>query len=174
MSSSALNALTTGSYARLEWRPLKGLSRDAELSMDGRPIGTLTFRSTFGTFATAAIGHACWTFKRTGFLQPRVHVRDCGSDDQIAEFVNNTWSGGGTLTLPSGRTFKMTTKLWKARWEVEDAEGRVLLRFDYGTSFKMRARVKIPSEARAIAEVPLLVAFSWYLVVMLSAEHGAS
>ena len=174
MSSSALNALTTGSYARLEWRPLKGLSRDAELSMDGRPIGTLMFRSPFGTLATATIGNACWTFKRAGFFEPRVHVRDCRSDEQIAEFVNNTWAGGGTLTLHGGRTFKATTKLWKRKWEIEDAEGRVLLRFDYGTSFKMRARVKIPSEARAIADLPLLVAFSWYLVVMLSAEHGAS
>jgi len=170
MSSAPLNALTTGSYAELEWRQLKGLSRDGELSMDGRAIGSLKFRSGLGTFATAKIGDACWTFKRVGFFQQRVEIRECGAETPIARFANATWSGGGTLTMTGGRAFKLTTNWWNTKWQVEDADGRVLLRFDYGGAFKRRATVKVAAAARAVPELALLVALSWYLVVMLWAE----
>jgi len=165
--SAPLNTLTTGSYSTLEWRQPKTMVRDSELAADDRVIGALTFRSRWGTLATAAIGSACWTFKRVGFLRPRVQVRECGSDDPIAEFGNATWAGGGTLTLRGGRGFRMTTNWWNTKWEVQDLDGRVLLRFDYGGAFRLRAHVKISHEARAQPELPLLVALSWYLVIML-------
>lgn len=174
MSSAPLNALTTGSYAQLEWRQRKSLSRDGELLMDGRAIGSLAFRGSMGTLATAAIGDACWTFKRVGFFQQRVEIRECGADTPLAQFVNATWSGGGTLTVSGGRTFKATTNFWSTKWQVEDADGRVLLRFDYGGVFKRRANVKVASEARAVPELALLIALSWYLVVMLWAEQESA
>jgi len=173
MSSAPLNALTTGSYAQLEWRQLKSLSRDGQLLMDGREIGSLAFRSSMGTLATAKVGDACWTFKRVGFFQQRVDVRECGADASIGQFVNATWSGGGTLTV-SGRTFKATTNFWSTKWQVEDADGRVLLRFDYGGVFKRRANVKVAAAARAVPELALLIALSWYLVVMLWAEQESA
>lgn len=174
MSSAPLNALTTGSYADLEWRQVKATSRDSELVMDGRAIGSLAFRSRFGTLATATIGDACWTFKRVGFFQQRVEMRECGAETPIAQFVNATWTGGGTLTVPRGRAFRLTTNWWSTKWQVEDADGRVLMRFDYGGVFKRRANVKVASEARALPELALLIAISWYLIVMLWSEEQSA
>jgi len=171
--SAPLNSLTTGSYEKLEWRQRKAASRESELSADGRRLGTLTFRSAFGTFATAEIGSACWTFKRVGFFQQRVEVRACGSEAPIAEFVNATWSGGGTLRVRNGPTFRATSNWWNTKWQVETENGGVLLRFDYGGVFRKSAQVKVSAVARGLAELPLLVALSWYLVLML-AQDGES
>lgn len=172
--SAPLNSLTTGSYSTLEWRQAKTMARDSELAADDRAIGTLTFRSAWGTLATGAIGSACWTFKRVGFFQQRVQVRECGSDEPIAQFANATWRGGGTLTVRGGRAFRMTTNWWNTKWEVQDPDGRVLLRFDYGGAFRLRAQVKISHEARALPELPLLVALSWYIVMMLWEEASTA
>ena len=172
--SASLNSLTTGSYHKLEWKQLKSLHRDGELQADDRPLGSLSFRSAFGTLATAKIGTACWTFKRVGFFQNRVEVRECNSEGAIAEFVNATWTGGGTLTMKGGKQFKATSNAWRTKWEVQDDAGRVLLRFDYGGVFKLSAKVKITADARAMAELPLLVALSWYLVVMLANDAAAT
>lgn len=172
--SAPLNSLTTGSYEKLEWRQRKTSSLESDLSADGRPIGTLTFRSAFGTLATAEIGSACWTFKRVGFFQQKVEVRACGSDAPVAEFVNATWKGGGTLAMKGGPTFRATSNWWNTRWQIEDEHGRVLVRFEYGGVFRMSAQVKISTEARALAELPLLVAVSWYLVLMLAQDAASS
>lgn len=172
--SAPLNTLTTGSYAKLEWRQRTASSRASELSADGRPVGTLAFRSAFGTLATAEIGSACWTFKRVGFFQQKVEIRACGSDAPVAEFVNATWKGGGTLAMKGGPSFRATSNWWNTKWQVEDEEGRVLVRFEYGGVFRMSAQVKISPEARGLAELPLLVAVSWYLVLMLAQDAASS
>lgn len=172
--SAPLNSLTTGSYHKLEWRQLKGLRRDAELKADDRALGTMTFRSEFGTLATARIGDDCWTFKRVGFFQQRVQVRECDSTDPIGEFLNATWKGGGTLIMRGGKTFKATSNVWSTKWEVQDDSGRVLLRFDYGGVFKLSAKIKVMAQARQLPELPLLIALSWYLIVMLAADAAAS
>ena len=64
---------------------------------------TLSFRSSFGSFATATSADGTWTFKRVGFWQTRATVRADGAEADLAVFKNNTWSGGGTLELPGGR-----------------------------------------------------------------------
>ena len=172
--SAPLNSLTTGSYHKLEWRQVKGLKRDAELTADDRPLGSLGFKSQFGTLATARIGDDCWTFKRVGFFQSRVEVRECGANEAIAEFRNATWTGGGTLTMKGGRTYRATTNWWNTKWEVHDDTGRVLIRFDYGGVFKLSAKIKVMALARQVAELPLLIALSWYLIVMLADDAEAS
>jgi hypothetical protein len=172
--SAPLNSLTTGSYHKLEWRQVKGLKRDAELKADDRALGSITFRSELGTLATARIGNDCWTFKRVGFFQSRVEVRECGPNGAIAEFRNATWTGGGTLTMQGGRVYKATSNWWNTKWEVQDADGRVLIRFDYGGVFKLSAKIKVMSSARQLAELPLLIALSWYLVVMLAADSAST
>lgn len=172
--SAPLNLLTTGSYDKLEWKQMKGLRLDSELQADKRVIGTLEFRSTFGTYATATIGSACWTFKRVGFFQNRVEVRECGSDDAVAEFVNATWTSGGTLRLRGGREYRATSNLWNTKWEVQDAAGNSLVRFDYGGAFKLAAKVKITAAARSLEDLPLLVVISWYLVMMLHADAAST
>src|ERR1035441_5308392 len=76
----------------LEWRQPEGLSRFYQLTDNGREIATLRFESSCGSLATGECGQARWTFKRTGFLSPKISVREAGSETNIALFTPG-WMG---------------------------------------------------------------------------------
>lgn len=159
----------------LEWSQTGTFKREFDLAARGVPIGSLRFRSAFGSLATAESGDGCWTFKRVGFFQTRVAVRRCDAEAEIASFKNNMWSGGGMLVLADGRPFRATTNFWSSKLRFEDEAGQSLVRFDYGGMFKLHARVEIAESARTMPELPLLVLLGWYLAIMLHADaSGAS
>ena len=82
----------------LKWEQPSLLKMEYDLHTgDGELAATLRFRSSFGSFATADSADGCWTFKRVGFFQTRVTIRQCGEETDSATFKNNTWSGAGTL-----------------------------------------------------------------------------
>jgi hypothetical protein len=130
-------------------------------------VGSLAFRSMFGTQATAESGDEAWTFKRTGFFHPRVTVRRTGSDEDVATFHNNTWSGGGSLVVHGGPTFRASTNFWQTKFEIGTAAGEPLVRLHYGGIFKLHADVEMLPTARALPELALIVLLSWYLALML-------
>jgi hypothetical protein len=101
------------------------LKMEYELRADEQLAATLSFRSPIGTFATARSSDGCWTFKRAGILQTRATIRFCGSDNDLATFRNNPWTGGGTLELHDGRTFLATTNLWQSRLEIKTTPAAV-------------------------------------------------
>ena len=136
-------------------------------------VGSLAFRSLFGTQATAESGDEAWTFKRVGFFHPRVTVRRLGTDDDVATFHNNTWSGGGSLVIPGGPTFRASTNFWQTKYEIATPEGDPLVRLHYGGVFRLHADVEILPAARTLPELPLIVLLSWYLAVMLYRDAQA-
>jgi len=76
----------------LKWEQPSALKMSYELHTGEETAGTLQFRSSLGSFATAESADGCWTFKRVGFWQTRVTIRECGAETEIATFKNNTWS----------------------------------------------------------------------------------
>ena len=46
-----------------------------------------------------------------GLLPPRVTLRATGTDTELAVYTPNTWSAGGTLAFPNGRTIRVTTRM---------------------------------------------------------------
>jgi hypothetical protein len=158
----------------LRWSQPSGLRGRYELRSGDELVGTLVFRSAFGTLATAESGDGCWTFKRVGFWQHRATIRKCGEDADLAVFTNQTWGGGGTLEFPSGRRFRATTNFWHTNLEFVTEAGERLTRFDYGGFFRMSAAVEVSRRALQLPELPLFVLFGWYLAVMLSRDAAAA
>ena len=101
----------------LSWQQPSLLGSEYGLHLGEDIIGTLRFRSSWGSLATAEILGGCWTFKRIGFLQTRVSIKVCGTEPDIAIFRNNTWKGGGTLEFPDGRRLPASTNFWHSRYE---------------------------------------------------------
>src|SRR4029453_2240918 len=66
----------------LSWSQPRFLASGYELSRAGNVIGRLTFRSAWGSLATAEIDDGCWTFKRLGFLKTRVSVGPCQPEEE--------------------------------------------------------------------------------------------
>lgn len=159
-------------YARfgLKWSQPAYTRRFFELRSEDSLVGTLAFRSSFGTFAEAESGEGHWTFKRIGFWQNRASIREKGSERDLALFVNNTWSQGGTLSFEDGREFRATTNFWMTALEFRSPQDELLVRFDHDGVLKLSAEVTVTDLGATTGDLPLLVLFGWYLVIMLRAD----
>lgn len=157
----------------LKWTQPNMLKMEYELRTGEVLVGGLTFRSSFGTFATAESGDGCWTFKRIGFWQNRASVRKSGSEEDLAIFYNNTWSGGGTLKMADGKEYRLTTNFWNTRMDFINQKDEILVRFHVHMGFKISAEVEVLPAALTLPELPLLVLLGWYLTVMLYNDSAA-
>jgi hypothetical protein len=59
----------------LVWSQPKAMRREYQLSNGNELVGWLRFEKFSGSLATAEVASQNWTFKREGFLHPRVTVR---------------------------------------------------------------------------------------------------
>lgn len=159
---------------QLEWVQPSALKMQYELRAGDELAATLRFRSSFGSFATGENADGCWTFKRIGFWQTRVTVRACGEDVDIATFKNNTWSGGGTLELATGRKFLATTNFWHTNLEFQDESGVTLIKLMSGGLIHLSAKVNVEQNAVNLPELPWLVMLGWYLVVMMHIDSATA
>lgn len=157
----------------LEWVQPSAWKMEYELRAGDKPIATLRFRSSFGSFATAESADGCWTFKRVGFWQTRATVRACGTDTDIATFRNNTWSGGGALELHDGRKLLATTNLWQTNFEFKTETGETLVRFKSRGLVHLSATVEILPDGAGVPELPWVAMFGWYLAVMMYMEAAS-
>jgi len=168
-----MKTISDAGGARLEWREPKALERYYELRSDRDIFATLSFRSSFGTMATAETGSGMWTFKRVGFLNPRVTVREAGSEQDAAVYQPKFW-GDGYLIFAGGETFHWKPiNFWATDWAFYDSSGRALVTFKAGTEhpkladfLKTQATVDIEPAAVAQAKLPILVTLGWYLVLL--------
>lgn len=156
----------------LRWSQPSALRAEYELRLGDVLVGILRLRE-LGTLGTAESGDGSWTFKRVGFWQNRATIRVLGSDMDLAEFRNNTWPMGGALKFQAGRTFRATTNLWMTQFAFSDEADVPLVRFHYGGAFRRWADVEITEVAKPLPELPLLVLFGWYLLVMLDRDAAA-
>ncbi len=159
----------------LAWENADWVHLAYELRRGTDVLATLRFRSVWGTFATAESAEGCWTFKRVGFLQTRVTIRRCGTDEEIAVFRNNTWTGGGTLEFADGRPFLANTNFWMTAFAFSTDGGEPLVHFRrIGGVLHLSAAVEITAAATAIAELPILMMLGWYLAIQLHNDTAAS
>lgn len=137
-------------------------------------VATLNFRSSWGTLAFATSGDGEWTFKRIGFWENRASVRVKNSEEDLAIFTNNTWSDGGTLEFAGGKRYKATTNFWMTRMEWKTEDEQPLVGFQIGGFFKQSAEVEVLPSAARLPELPVLVLFGWYLILMLHRDAAAA
>jgi hypothetical protein len=156
----------------LEWVQPRALKMHYELRSNEELVANLSFRSLSGSFATAESADGCWTFKRVGFFQTRATIRACGSDADTATFKNNTWSGGGTLTLADGREFLVTTNVWQTQLEIQTASGEVLVHLKTSGFWQNSAAVNITPIGRQMPALPWIALFAWYVIVMMQTDAG--
>jgi len=158
----------------LEWHRPSLLKPYYELTSGETLVATLSFRSVWGTLATAQSADGCWTFKRVGFWQTRATIRPCDGEEDIATFKNNTWSGGGTLLFPDGRQYLANTNFWQTQYEFKTEAGESLIHYRNRGLFGSSAEVTILPDAQGVPELPWMVMLGWYLVIMLQNDSSAA
>lgn len=155
----------------LTWLQPDVYIEDYELCDGESIIGTLKFRSKYGTLATAESTDGQWTFKRVGFFSPKISIRQAGSDVEIATFKFSTWNEGGEVVLQDGTKFRATNNFWHTRMAFIDDQDQVLLKYpDIGGMFRRSVTLKVYPAAGGIEKLSWLVMLSWYLVVMMQRE----
>jgi hypothetical protein len=158
----------------LEWRQPDACRRVHQLTLDGREVGSLRFETSLGSRATGECGPSKWTFKRTGFLSPRVSVREAGSDSDIAIFTPS-WTGSGWVAFSAGRRYHLRpTNFWATEWAFETADGTpaIIVRGPHGL-FKQGGYATVAQTVAGLPEAPVLLLLIWYLRVLMNEDASA-
>jgi hypothetical protein len=169
------NAFAVG--GSLVWTQPKTLRGEYELRSGDDLIGQLRFRKLSGTLASAEVASQSWTFKREGFLNPRVTVRSPDCDVNLAIYRPH-WNGGGILEIPGGhRIHWRCTSFWGSEWsflqEDSHSNSQALIHFKHHDGImKVSARLEIVSADSSMLHLPMLAALGWYLM-LLNAQDAA-
>ncbi len=159
----------------LEWRQTALLRRAFQL-MDGEEeVGSLRFVSTVGTRAAGEYRGKQWTFKRTGFLTPKITVRAADSENDLAVFTPG-WNGKGWVAFAAGPRFHLQHKnFWGTEWvfEREDGTAVVALSGRHGM-LKQHAAAGIAPGAESQAETPVLLLLIWYVRILVNADAAST
>jgi hypothetical protein len=158
----------------LTWVQPHLLKSQYELRAGDVPLATLTRRSIFGSFATGESNEGCWTFKRIGFFQTRVTIRNRGRDSDIAVFKNATWSAVGTLEFPDRRRVLATTNFWQTNLEFKTEQNMLLFTFKIRGFIRSGATLIIEVPAAEMPELPWMVMLGWYLIIMMQEDDSAA
>jgi hypothetical protein len=164
----------------LYWVQPKAFERWFELRAGDQVIATLEWETSCGTLARGSAPDGSWTFKRVGFLNPRITVRQSGSEVDIAVFWPRLM-GDGTLEFASGSAFRwQSTNFWGTDWMFAANDGTPLLALKQGSKegrlsdlFKTQSLVEIHPGAGAVPELPLLVLIGWYLMILRQDDAAA-
>ncbi|MBL0177201.1 MAG: Crp/Fnr family transcriptional regulator [Ignavibacteria bacterium] len=111
-----MKPLAAHSGDTLQWLQPKALARRYELRGGDDVFAALEFRSSMGTLAVAESSEGTWTFKRVGFLHPRVTVRLDGSERDVAEF-HPAFFGGGNIEIRQRNLSQWkSANFWSTKW----------------------------------------------------------
>jgi len=166
---------------RLEWLQPKTLDRYYELKARQQLLARLTFRSSLGTLATAETADGEWTFKRVGFLNPRVTVRVAGIDTDLAIYQPKFW-GDGVLTFKSGIAYAWKpVNFWRTDWSFFNAEEDEVLAFKSGVEqerlrdmFKTQYTLVRLGAGPERELLPILATLGLYLLILHQEDAAAA
>jgi hypothetical protein len=157
-----------------EWRQPHAFKRFHEMHCEGEVICTLRFAGGCGSLATAESPYGSWTFKRGGFLTPRVTIRRAGEDADTAVFFPK-WTGGGEFRFADGAGYTLKClSFWGGDWAFENLRGETLLSLHGPHGFlKSQGEIEVKAKADA-AELTLLAALAWYLRLLMSEDAAVT
>lgn len=159
----------------LQWTQPKALKREYELRAGDDVVAFLRWEKAFGSLAAAESADGKWTFKRSGFLTPKVTVRIAGSESEVA-VLRPTWRGEGTLECTNGYRYRwLNISFWRSEWAFINEAGQTLVRFKPQFAFfREGAEVKVEPGAVSIPDLSLLTLLGWYLMVLMSEDTGGA
>ncbi len=158
----------------LEWRQPTALKRSFELRGGESLLAELVFLKALGTLAEARVGPLRWTFKRSGFLNPLVTARQPGSETDVASFRAKWTARSGSMLVGDGPLELRALNFWGSEWGLEHPSAGLLIRIHERGMIHFSALYEVTDAGRARADLPLLLCFTWYVLVLMSEDSAAS
>ena len=170
----APSPLSPLSLASLAWRQPSVMERRYELNYNFGNLGWLAFTSAWRETAEAEIGMQGWKFDRVGFFRRKVLIWHKGEAEPFATYQPHTWRPGGWLELPDGASYELNSNFWSSRFELRTADERVLLTFHKSGWFRTSVEIEVDPTAARLTELPLLVAFGMYAILLHQHDSAAA
>lgn len=162
-----MTPLNAHASATLEWKQQSAFGRLYELKDGDTVYAAIEFVKRFGSLAEARTANGEWTFKRRGMMSPAVSARIPGSEADVAVYKPNWSSSKGEMTLATGEKLQFRSEsFWGKDWLLTAGAGEPLLRFATRGVMKHGAEVTLEPAGRARADLPLLITFCWYLLLL--------
>lgn len=166
--------IDTRQLGGLEWKQPSAFQRQFELRSGDSVLARLHFVRMLGSSAVGEVVGSTWTLKRSGHFSTRASARIEGSTEDLITYEPNFTGTKGLFRLPGGETLQFRAlNFWSSEWGLQDARGEMLLRFHLKGTLSTGADVEVAPEARELANLPLLLIVTWYVLV-LHREDGAS
>ena len=161
-----MSPITDAPNGILRWSARPG--RSFVLEAEGSEAGRLAFSGKSGSLAKGMTAHGEWTFKREGFLHPRITVRKTGADSNCGALTLAA-NGNGKLTLAWGEEFNFITGGWlQSHWSFHRNLTEIVRFSRDGSS----ADVEVLSRTVKEDTLSVLVLLGWY-APLLAAEETA-
>lgn len=141
--------------------------REFELHSGSDLVATLKWHRQFGSLATGECADGAWTFKRAGFLRPKVIVRPADSEVEIAQYEAG-WAGGGQLLFSGGRGYYWRQRsFWHNVWAFENETGEIVTQFRADLHvFKHKVQLTILDVGKSGPDRTLLSILGLYLMIL--------
>ena len=133
-------------------------------------LASLHFTKKLGTLAEAEIDEERYTFKRVGFLRPKITIRKYQFEDDLATF--QLIGGGGGLEFVDGKRFSLERlSFWKNRWGFTNEQGDLLLTTCLRpTLVGHKGEVAIEDRGGSEPRLLLLAVLAWYVLTLMADE----
>jgi hypothetical protein len=158
----------------LVWVQPKLMRQEYELQAGSRVVATLRWLKRFGSLAEAECEGSRWTYKRGGFLRPRVTVREAGKEQDLA-ILEPGWLGNGELQFVDGPHCLWRRNFWQTQCTFLSSSNEEMVRFaPKSIRLKQRVTVEVSRAGAAAAELPILLTLGLYLIVLMSDDASAA
>ena len=146
----------------LNWTPVQNIGFVLHVHDVQTGIAVLQVQGAFGSKAEGKCSDGGWQFKRFGMLQNSISVQESGSNKQLAVFKKNKLNANGTLEFIGGKIVTVKRNALMTEYDLlQETELLVSYRHMQG-----RPQVLIQPAAANAPELPLMVLFLGYLVIM--------
>lgn len=158
-----MSPITDAPNGILRWSARPG--RTFVLEWEGNEAGRLAF-SGKGSLAKGMTAHGEWTFKREGFLHPRITVRKTGTDSNCGALTLSA-NGNGKLALAWGEDFNFITGGWlQSHWSFSRNVLEIVRFSRDGSS----ADVEVINPVVNVETLSVLVLLGWYAPLLAANE----
>lgn len=155
----------------MEWRQESSGRRSYELIGEGERLATLHFLKSLGTLAECRMDEGTFTFKRTGFLHPRVTVRRSPYDQDIATMEMSIGGEGRLETIDGKRYTFQRLSFWRSRWGFFNEQGDPLMSLSIRSKMVgLEGEVEVNDRGRKDGKAVMLISLGWYLLVLMNQE----
>lgn len=159
-----MSPITDAPNGILRWSARPG--RSFILEAEGLELGRLGFSGKSGSLAKGLTAHGEWTFKREGFLHPRITIRKTGADANCGSLTLSA-NGNGKLSLAGGEDFNFVTAGWlQSHWSFSRGLSEIVRFSRDGSS----ADVEVVNATVSAETLSLLILLGWYAPLLAAHE----